>query len=352
MKKILLPLLAAMAFMVSCTKVESDFTTAATVVTETITLKASALQTNISDTVKFTVTSSTSGNVTTQSIIYVNGLPITGNSHLFATEGTYAVYAKKEGLATPVVTIQSTKQVTPPPSTTSSTYVHRVLVEEYSGTWCGNCPQILYGVELLKRETTKAVVVGIHLFNGDPFISNAGNTLANRREVYGVPTGRINRTTGWTTPQYNYVKQVSDVVEKSSPVGIAINSSVTNGTLSATVKVSYSNAVGVGTKLSLFVVEDNLVYSQRNYYSNLYGGAGTINNFKYDGVLRDIITSVDGDAVANSGTDITRTFSVNVPGNVSNISRTKLVAFITDANGKALNVVEAPIGTNKDYEKL
>jgi hypothetical protein len=279
-------------------------------------------------------------------------LAIAGNSYLFATEGTYAVYAKKGALSTAVLTVVSSKMATPPPSNTSTSYVHRVLVEEYSGTWCGNCPQILYGVELLKRETTKAVVVSIHLFGGDPFISNAGNALANKSEVYSVPTGRINRTANWTTPQYNNVKQVTNVLENASLVGIAINSSVTNGTLNATVKVSYGGAIGAGTKLSLFVVEDNLVYSQRNYYSNLYSGAGTINNFKYDGVLRDIITPVDGETIANSGIDITRTFSVNVPGNVSNISRAKLVAFITDANGKALNVVEAPIGTNKEYEKL
>lgn len=352
MKKILLPLLAAIAFMVSCTKVESDFTTTAAVVAETISLKASALQVATSDTVTLTVTSSTSGNVTGQSIIYVNGLAITSNSFVFSTEGTYAVYAKKGTLATAVITIVSSKLTIPPPSNTSASYVHRVLVEEYSGTWCGNCPQILYGVDLLKQETTKAIVVGIHLFGGDPFISNAGNTLANKRSVNGVPTGRINRTADWTTPQYNYVKQVTNMLENASPVGIAINSSVTSGTLHATVKVSYGGAVGAGTKLSVFIVEDNLVYSQRNYYSNLYGGAGVINNFKYDGVLRDIITSVDGDAIANSGSDITRNFSINVPSNVSNVSKTKLVAFITDANGKAINVVEAPIGANKDYEKL
>lgn len=349
----LLPLLAAIIFMASCTKVESDFSTTTAVVAETITLRASALQVTTSDTVRFTVTSSTNGNVTSQSIIYVNGLAIASNSHVFSTEGTYAVYAKKDGLATAVLTVVSNKLAAPPPSSNNSTnYVHRVLVEEYSGTWCGNCPQILYGVELLKQETTKAVVVGIHLFGGDPFISNAGNTLANKREVYGVPTGHINRSTDWTTPQYNYVKQVTNVLENASLVGIAINSSVTSGTLSATVKVSYGGAIGAGTKLNLFVVEDNLIYSQRNYYSNLYGGAGTINNFKYDGVLRDIITAVDGDAIANSGIDVTRTFSVRVPSNISNISRAKLVAFITDANGKALNVVEAPIGTNKEYEKL
>ncbi|MDI9364165.1 MAG: Omp28-related outer membrane protein [Flavobacterium sp.] len=348
MKKILLPLLAVIAFMVSCTKVESDFTTTATVVAETITLTANALQVTTNDTVRFTVTSSTNGNITGQSVIYVNGLAIASNSFVFSTEGTYAVYAKKDGLATAVLTVVASKLATPPPTT----YVHRVLVEEYSGTWCGNCPQILYGVELLKQETNKAVVVGIHLFGGDPFISNAGNTLANKREVYGVPTGRINGTADWTTPQYNYVKQVTNLLENASSVGIAINSLVTNGTLNATVKVSYGATVGAGTKLSLYVVEDNLVYSQRNYYSNLYGGAGTISNFKYDGVLRDILTSVDGDAIANSGNNVTRTFSVNVPGNISNISKAKLVAFITDAKSKVLNVVEAPIGTNKDYEKL
>ena len=89
----------------------------------------------------------------------------------------------------------------------------RVLVEEYSGTWCGNCPSILYAVDLLHQQTDNAIVVSTHLFNGDPFITAQGNSLAASLGITGVPAGNINRTTSWTGPQYENVNQVINQIQ-------------------------------------------------------------------------------------------------------------------------------------------
>ena len=147
-------------FLSSCTKTESDFTTSTA---ETITINASTLNAAVGAVVNFTVTSSNNNtNVTSQSKLYINGILITGNSYTFSTEGTYLVYAEIGSKNSNIITINVKQLIS------GTGFVSNVLVEEYSGTWCGNCPRILFAVELLHKQTDKAIVVSTHLFNGDP----------------------------------------------------------------------------------------------------------------------------------------------------------------------------------------
>jgi len=328
----------------SCTKTESDISGPSQ---ETITVNASTLNVTTGSTVSFTVLSSiNNNNVTTDSKIYVNGTLITGRSFTFTDAGSFLVYATKGTLTSNVITINVTVV------TSASGYKHHVLVEEYSGTWCGNCPRILYGVDLLHQQTDNAVVVGIHLFGGDPFISADGNALAAQQGVSGVPTGYINRTTSWTGPQYENVSQVINLIQASAPAGIAINSSVNNNNLSVTVKAGYIQPLTGGAKLTVYLVEDKLYFTQRNYSANLYGGQASIPNFEYNGVIRKVLSSLSGDVIGASGNTNEKTYLIAVPGNISNISNAKIVAFITNSLGTVVNVQDAKVGQDKMFETL
>ncbi len=226
--------------------------------------------------------------------------------------------------------------------------MHRALVEEYSGTWCGNCPRILYGVDLLKAQTQQAIVVAIHLFNGDPFISSNGNNLANNRGVGSVPAGYINRTISWVGPQYQNVRQVIDQIKPSTETGIAINTSFTTSTINIGVKLDFDGQTASGTKLTVYLVEDRLFATQSNYSSNLYGGKSSIPNFRYDGVLRAVISSLDGDEVTN----YEKNYTIEVPKNISTLGNVSVVAFVTGANGAVLNAQQVKLGENREFEKL
>lgn len=343
-KSFLLAAFAALIFLGACTKTESDFSVPAM---ESISIKSNTINANTGEVITFTVNSSANNaDVTSQSKIYVNGSLIAGSSHIFTQEGSFAVYAAKGNLNTNVITIQVTK-----PSTGTG-FKHKVLVEEYSGTWCGNCPRILYGVDLLLQQTNKVVVVGIHLFNGDPFITSQGNTLAANQGIGGVPSGNINRTVSWTGPQYENVNQVVGYIQPSSNTGIAVSSAVSGTTLTATIKVSYQQPITGSAKLTVYLVEDKLFHTQSNYSANLYGGASSISNFEYKGVLRAIVSSVNGDDIAGSGTLIEKPYTLTLPGNINNVANAKIVAFITNAAGAAINVQEAKVGEVKDFERL
>lgn len=331
-------------FLSSCTKTESDFTTSTA---ETITINASTLNAAVGAVVNFTVTSSNNNtNVTSQSKLYINGILITGNSYTFSTEGTYLVYAEIGSKNSNIITINVKQLIS------GTGFVSNVLVEEYSGTWCGNCPRILFAVELLHKQTDKAIVVSTHLFNGDPYITTQGNDLAASQRVSGVPTGNINRTISWTGPQDENVNQVVNQIKASSNAGVAISSTLNGGNLLASIKVGYTQALSGNAKLTVYLVEDKLYNSQRNYSSNLYAGQSTIPNFEFNGVMRAVLSSLTGDDIGNAGSLNEKKYSLTIPSNISNINNARLVAFITNASGTVVNVQSAKVGEIKDFERL
>lgn len=231
-------------------------------------------------------------------------------------------------------------------------FVNRVLVEEYSGTWCGNCPNILYGTQLLHQQTNKEVSVQIHRGN-DPFVTAAGNTIATEQNVVGVPTGKINRTINWTGPQYQNVNQVINEIKSSSNIGLAINSTLsTSGVINLNVVIGFTD-ISIQSKLVVYIVEDNLFHSQANYYSNLFGGQNPIPNFEYDGVLRSVVSLTSGDLLNLSGNQIQKNYSFSMPSNITTISNVKIVAFIIDDNtNSVLNVRQATLGESQLLERI
>jgi Outer membrane protein Omp28 len=328
----------------SCTKTESDFNTPSL---ESISISASTLNTTTGSVVTFTVLSSlNNSNVSADSKIYVNGSSITGNSFSFTTTGSFAVYATKGGLTSNVISINV---ASPSPNTN---FKHKVLVEEYSGTWCGNCPRILYAVDLLKQQTNNAIVVSAHLFNGDPFISADGNALAVQEGISGVPSGKINRTITWAGPQDQNVNQVINNIQASSETGLAITSNTLAGNLNVTINIAYTQPLVGAAKLTVYLIEDKLTATQSNYSSNLYGGQSSIPNFQYNGVIRKAISAISGDVVPNSGATNTKDYTVSIPSNITNIANAKIIAFITNANGTVINVQEAKLGETKPFERI
>jgi len=352
MKKFFYSLFVFFFLVTSCTKVESVFDDTNAITNDVYRVQANSSNVFVNDTVRFSVFSSNNSNVTNQFVFYVNGLPISGNKYVFNTEGTYAVYALNNTISTTVLVVSVSNPTTSvPPISNTDKFVHHVLVEEFSGTWCGNCPQILYGIDLLKQATNKAVVVGFHLFGDDPFITSDGNALANARQVFSVPTGHIKRADSWITPQYNNLTQVTNAIQSSSDVGIAIQSSLVNTNIQAIVKVRSSLQTLSNARLHCFLVEDNLKHTQRNYYPNLYGGAGSISNFNYNDVFRLSLTGLQGTVISLQQSEYSANLSINIPSQFKT-SNLKLVAFVTDNSGKVVNASVAAVGQKKNFERL
>ncbi|PZO28366.1 MAG: hypothetical protein DCF13_09090 [Flavobacteriaceae bacterium] len=344
-KKLNLILVVSLLFtMLSCTKTENEVDEQ---VVSNIVLSTNKINSNVGETVVFTVTSNFGSNLSSESNFLVNNQPISGNSYTFTEVGTYSVYAIYNSFISNTITIT----VSDEPLNSELKFVNRVLVEEYSGTWCGNCPRILYGTELLKQQTDKAVTVQVHLFGNDPFITSQGNSLASSQGVSGVPTGKINRTLNWSGPQYQNISQVISEIKPNSNVGLAINASLSSNQLNVAVKMGF--AENMNSKLVVYLVEDNLFHTQSNYSSNLYGGLSSIPNFEYDGVLRSVVSAIAGDEITVAGNEVDKNYTISLPSSINNTANVKVVAFlINSTSGNVLNVREAKIGQSQELEML
>lgn len=222
-----------------------------------------------------------------------------------------------------------------------------VLLEDYTGTWCGNCTRVAYGVEQVLAKTDRAVVVAIH--NGrDPFHFAGFEPL---KEMISpnfdleLPQARLNRVITWADPDTNY-QDALNLTSNNCGLGIAMTSTVENGMINLDVNVKFAQNYS-NLKVVVYVLEDHLIYKQTNY-SNYYNGENYINDFEHNHVLRASLTNLLGDAIADSsfGNTFTRSFSVPIPTNVMNNENVSFVAIVTDANNNALNSRAA--GSNVD----
>ena len=298
----------------------------------------------VGETIIFSAFDGEGNNVSTSADFYVNEVKIASNTHIFNNIGTYSVYAQLGQLTSETKTVEI--------MATPITFKQNVVVEDFTGTWCGWCPRVSEAVRLLKQETSDAIVIAIH--NGDAMQFLQEGTIRAAFNVTGFPTALINRQERWASPQPSNVSQVTGKMSGKSYASVAMESSVSGDDLNLKVKVR----MGYGyktMKLAVYILEDGLVYDQRNFTS-YYGAADPIRDFVHDDVLRRSLTNVFGDDLPSDqvGHDkiYTRDFVYAIPPNYDK-SKVKLVAFVTTgAERTIVNVRKSKLGETQDFQPL
>lgn len=235
-------------------------------------------------------------------------------------------------------------------TTTTGKFTKRVLVEDYTGTWCGYCPRVAYAIEQLQNATTLSVPVAIHRGN-DPYNYAAASVLEAQIGLTGYPTAMLNRKTTWSSPEPSYINQAKNLTGNDANLGLALKSTLTNGTINLDVKVKFATDM-TNLKYVVYILENGLVYNQTNYTS-YYGGTATIVGFTHDNVLRANFTNLLGDDIVgntSNGSTWTKTFTQAMPTTVTNSSKVSIVAFVMDYTGKVLNSRKANLGDDQTFE--
>ncbi|CAM4121287.1 Omp28-related outer membrane protein [Flavobacterium antarcticum] len=299
----------------------------------------------------FTVKTEANLDVTATSVISVVGVnaPLTNASFSPNAAGIYTVKANYSGK-----TASTTVTYVDGPSTS---FVKRVLIEDYTGTWCGFCPRVAQGIDLVMSQTDYAVPVAIHRSGGgaqtDPYHFAAASPLLSLIGLTGYPDARLNRITKWSGDEATNSGQVISFTQGTAPkVGLAMKATVANGTVNLTVKTQFGKNM-TGTKLVVYALENGLIYDQVNYTSH-YGGGSTIVGFQHNHVLRATYTNILGDEIP-AGESVyentyTKTYSLPVPANVTNASKMEFVAFVVGSDNKAMNVRKAVSGDDQTFE--
>ncbi|MBS1535544.1 MAG: Omp28-related outer membrane protein [Bacteroidetes bacterium] len=259
-----------------------------------------------------------------------------------------------------MVSCQETEIIEKKPDSTSlappvSGYFKKnVLIEDYTGTWCGNCTRVAWAIEETKEASDKVVSVAIHNGN-DPYHFAGIDPLKNLilpSSALALPVSRLNRMTIWSFPETSNIQQAIDLTSNNTTLGLAMSSTVADGQIDLEVRArfleDYSNL-----KLVVYLLEDHLLYNQRNYITELYGGLPVVPNFEHNHVLRASLTNILGESLegSNRNTTVTRNFNIPVPSNIANADNISFVAFVTDINNNALNARAADANENQTFQE-
>ena len=200
----------------------------------------------------FTLFDEDGTDLTETATFFVDETELTENSFSSDSEGNFEVYATYTANGTSFQTETGSFSVVIPK--------RKVAIEDHTGTWCGYCPRITEAIERVFDATENVSVVAIH--NNDEMSLDFEGLLREEFEVFGFPTGRLNRTTNWTPPYE--VEDVTAMAGEPSPVGIGISSSIDGNTINATISVSSEEALA-DKKLVVYLVENGILADQTNY---------------------------------------------------------------------------------------
>ena len=259
--------------------------------------------------------------------------------------------------------------------------VHRVLVEEYTGTWCGWCTRGLVAMNLL-AETFGNDFIGVAYHNGDPMeiTTNYPNSVG------GFPNAWVERNYN-VDPYYGYESAgfgIKDLVEylKGQLATAEINVKAdwideARTQIKADVESNFvMNASGSDYALELMLVEDDMFgpagteWDQHNYYATMadqYGNEPNLGplcdmpevmeGFHFNDVLvattGQIAESMPESIAANTINNFDYTFNTDFIYNTSgeaiiqNKDQLHVVAIIVEkATGKVINAAKGKVGAS------
>lgn len=181
----------------------------------------------------------------------------------------------------------------------------KILVEEFTGHRCTNCPQGHQTLESLHQQYRDTLVtVGIHygalakpfgsMFSYD-FRTEVGNQIGDAFSIDGIPAAIVNRmdkSGGWPREQWASVLRDVDRSKVSAAVQLINEYDTASKSLKANAKVTTLKAIDHQLRLILFVVEDGIVKPQKD-------GNQDIENYVHNHVLRCALTDAFGFVLTN-----------------------------------------------------
>ena len=259
--------------------------------------------------------------------------------------------------------------------------VHRVLIEEYTGTWCGWCTRGLVAMRLL-AEALGDDFIGVAYHNGDPMevTSNYPSPVA------GFPSAWIERAYD-VDPYYGFDQEgfgtkyaVEYLMSQLAVVDLNVKAEWADESrteLKANVESNFvMNALGSDYGIEVMLIEDDMYgpagtdWDQHNYYATMgeqYGNEpnlgplcdmpSTIEGYHFNDVLVATSGVIDGlpeSIAANTTNDFEYTFgdidyimNTSYEPLIQDKDKLHVVAIIVEkATGKVLNAAKAHVGNS------
>lgn len=225
-----------------------------------------------------------------------------------------------------------------------------VVLEEFTGIYCGFCPEgHKIARELKEANPGRVVLINIHegsfaipqTGSGHPdFRTPWGAAIETMSNLAGYPAGMINRQ-NFVGSKYNqqnpdknslalnragWSAAAADVfADANSPVNIGAKvERIPGNKLKIYVELYYTSSPGQGNKLNVALLENGYI----GYQAGALGGE----NYEHNHILRDLVTGQWGEYIKNTtkGTLITRTYEYDITSRVDPIlSKLEVAVFVT-----------------------
>ncbi|MBQ8226868.1 MAG: Omp28-related outer membrane protein [Bacteroidaceae bacterium] len=238
-----------------------------------------------------------------------------------------------------------------------------VVMEEYTGTWCGWCPRGLVAIDVLSEEYgDKFIPIAIH--SGDNMEDASFGGVAGNFSTGSFPSSTINRvitcdpyygTAGGDMGVDNDVNKIfgrpTEATFSIDDLSISEDLTKINITTSATFNITCAETPYA---VSYVLTEDGLTAAQTNYFavysseyaSNPYLGhltkLGQYYKATFDHVGRAVYGTygVEGSlsGTVTPGETKTHSYEITVPENIKNIHNVHIVAMLVDTyTGEIIN---------------
>lgn len=237
----------------------------------------------------------------------------------------------------------------------------KVLLEEFTGIYCGYCPDGHVRANNLKAtHGADFWVINIHVGGyanpqgGDPdFRTPFGTGIVGQTDLQGYPAGTINRHlfsgmsqgTGTAMSRGNWASTTTTTLAESAYANLAMEAQVDEQTRELRVITQYYyTAAGTGTsnKLNIALLQNNIEGPQ--------SGAATFNpsnilpngNYVHQHMLRHMVTGQWGQDISNvaMGATATDTFYYTIPAALNSVdydlSNLEIVAFIAEGQQEVI----------------
>ncbi len=255
---------------------------------------------------------------------------------------------------------KETINVAPPPSTLTS---RKVLVEDYTGHTCGNCPaatRILYN-DLKPVYGDNLIIMAIHAggfatpypqtapYYTYDFRTTEGTTLDTDFGISlaGNPNGMVNRREvngSLILPSTKWVTEVGNVLNDTtpSPVNLVITNDYNSTTrnLTTDVEMEFTSTLSGTHKLCVFMVEDSIINWQKDYQNTSVPG-NNVQDYVHREVFRGSMNGAYGEAVIGTaeGDVSTLSYSFSLPA-AWNDQKVSIITYLYRDDTKEIIQVE------------
>jgi hypothetical protein len=287
----------------------------------------------------------------------------TGNEVKFENDSIYIVAPAPYGTltfkyaATIADTLTGTADFVVP--FTSSAPVRKVLLEDYTGRKCGNCPRaqrvITNTLEPLFHEQLIVATnhAGVYAVPENPpscFSEDFRNDVTNELNTFfglaAYPSSMINRS-GYPTTHIKFYNSWQSVItqelNKPNDAYIRIYSTLneSNRTVNMVVSTEFLNDLSDETKLCVFLLEDSVTACQLDY--DLTTATQIDSNYVHRHIMRAAINTTFGEKLAADpvlNTKYLRLYNYQVPA-AYNLNQCYLLAYVYKTSN--YNIIQSEI---------